>query len=263
MNINTISLILCTNCGAKNWTIEKFASKGSSIEKGRIICKRCKIWFRIENGILDLLPLALRRDDLYEPFSKKHHLSFTPSVKDPKAIKGKLSQITFFKETIEEYESAVVNSKFYKALDRFLFWNWVNKNISGKDFVLDLGCGTARQSIPLAKANAKVIGIDICEEMLMLGRQKIKKADVDDLVDLIVADCENAPVVDNRFTACVLYGTLHHIPRPDKALESASSKLVAGGLVYAMEPNKSPLRFILIYRWRFPDYGKKIEMRVH
>lgn len=244
MNINTIPFLLCTNCGAKNWLTEKFISKGNRIIAGRIICKRCKIWFRIENGILDLLSLALRRDELYELFSKKYHLKYTPGVKNAKAIKGKLSQITFFKDTIDEYENAVVNSKFYKAQDRVLFWDWVKRNISEKDFVLDLGCGTARQCIPLARAKARVIGVDITEEMLILGKQKIKKAGVDDFIDLIVADCENLPVIDNHFTACVFYGTLHHIPRPGKALESASSKLKAGGLIYAMEPNKSPLRFL-------------------
>lgn len=244
MNTTTIPLLTCTNCGSNNWSTEKFSGKDVRIETGRITCKRCKVWFRIEHGILDLLPLPLRRDDLYERFSKKNKLTFTPSRKESKTTKGKIPQIVFFKETIDEYEKNVVQSKYYKVLDRVANWRWISENISEKDFVLDLGCGTARQVIPIAKAKARVIGIDIAEEMLMLGREKVKKAGVDPLVDLIVADCENPPVLDNRFTACMMNGTLHHIPHPDKALAAVSRKLKIGSPLTAIDPNRSPIRFL-------------------
>ncbi len=42
--------------------------------------------------------------------------------------------------------------------------------------VLELGCGTGRISIPIAKAGIEVVGIDISKPMLDLARSKAKKA---------------------------------------------------------------------------------------
>ena len=42
--------------------------------------------------------------------------------------------------------------------------------------ILELGCGTGRISIPIAKAGIEVVGIDISKPMLDLARSKAKKA---------------------------------------------------------------------------------------
>ncbi len=47
------------------------------------------------------------------------------------------------------------------------------KNCKGK--VLELGCGTGRIVIPLAKEKISIVGLDISEEMIEEGKQKAKK----------------------------------------------------------------------------------------
>jgi len=44
--------------------------------------------------------------------------------------------------------------------------------------ILDLGCGTGRFAIALAKRGFKVTGLDMTEEMLKIARQKAKKAKI-------------------------------------------------------------------------------------
>ena len=66
--------------------------------------------------------------------------------------------------------------------------------------VLDVACGTADFTIEIAQKVAKgseVIGVDISEGMMAVGREKIKKAGVS--AELLVADCEDLPYADNTF----------------------------------------------------------------
>ena len=66
--------------------------------------------------------------------------------------------------------------------------------------VLDVACGTADFTIEIAQKVAKgseVIGVDISEGMMAVGREKIKKAGV--FAELLVADCEDLPYADNTF----------------------------------------------------------------
>lgn len=61
--------------------------------------------------------------------------------------------------------------------------------ISKGSFVLDEACGTADFSIAAIKQGAaKVIGVDITENMVDIGRAKVAKARMSDKIELIIAD---------------------------------------------------------------------------
>ena len=55
-----------------------------------------------------------------------------------------------------------------------LFWQRMAAPVAGP--VLELGCGTGRVAIPLAKAGATVFGIDRSASMLDRGRSKVRRA---------------------------------------------------------------------------------------
>ena len=54
------------------------------------------------------------------------------------------------------------------------FWRRVAANATGP--VLELGCGTGRVSLPLARAGVNLIGIDRSEPMLERARRRILKS---------------------------------------------------------------------------------------
>lgn len=261
MNLKLLSILICPNCTRPGFDLQKFVYKKDRVVDGRLVCPKCKNWFRVENDIVDLLPPHLRRYDRYQIFAKKYLLPY--EEKEPagqKVEQGKLSQINFFKDAVLEYERTVVNNNYYRAIDSF-FDDWILKNVRAGDRVLNLGSGTARQAIPLAKRGANIVEVDIAEEMLLLAREKLIKEDILESASLIVADAEDPPIVDNYFQLCVFYGTLHHLPKPAKAIGNASKKLDTGGLMYTFDPNSSPLRFlfdILMSVWRLyrEDTGK-------
>ncbi|MDR0350053.1 MAG: class I SAM-dependent methyltransferase [Coriobacteriales bacterium] len=60
-------------------------------------------------------------------------------------------------------------------------------DISERDIVLDICCGTGRMSIPLAKRAKRVISLDSSHEMLELCKQKARAEDIEN-IDFIEAD---------------------------------------------------------------------------
>ena len=69
--------------------------------------------------------------------------------------------------------------------------------------VLDIATGTADVAIALVKQldTPKVVGLDIAEAMLEIGRKKIGKLDLDDRIELLVGDAEHLPFPSNTFDA--------------------------------------------------------------
>jgi SAM-dependent methyltransferase/uncharacterized protein YbaR (Trm112 family) len=252
MNPDVLPFLLCPECGADNLSLEVF----SSLEDGQVIegclnCQGCSSWFRIENSIVDLLSIDLRQKNYErfmiksERFASRYGL-LMPKIGDgpeKKAPAGKTKPIGAF-EDVADYQRRVVNNPYYKALDRLAFYDWMERNLGPQDLVLDIGCGPGRQCVPMAERRIRAIGIDIDEDMLGEAVKTAQEKSLGKLVDFIVADGENPPVKQNSFTACVLYGVLHHLSDKGKAIANASTKLVSGGYFYSLDPHKSSARFL-------------------
>jgi ubiquinone/menaquinone biosynthesis C-methylase UbiE len=55
------------------------------------------------------------------------------------------------------------------------FWRSLTRRESAKGSVLELGCGTGRLLIPLARSGARMVGLDRSESMLEHGRARIRR----------------------------------------------------------------------------------------
>jgi ubiquinone/menaquinone biosynthesis C-methylase UbiE/uncharacterized protein YbaR (Trm112 family) len=252
MNRDILPYLLCAECGASDLSLEVYSSlEDVQVIEGCLTCPKCSSWFRIENGIIDLLPMHLRQKNYDRFMLKNEHFAAKYGLPLPQhediiiqiGPSDKKKPIGAF-EDVTDYEKRVVNNSYYKALDQVAFFDWMKENLTSQDFVLDIGCGTGRQCIPLAERHIRVLGMDIDEEMLLEAVQKIGTLPIRSKVDLIVGDGENPPVKENSFTACVFYGVLHHLSDKRKAIANASTKLMPGAFVYSLDPHKSAARFV-------------------
>jgi ubiquinone/menaquinone biosynthesis C-methylase UbiE len=80
------------------------------------------------------------------------------------------------------------NTIFRKPMfDRFVYTLEGIGDATGKR-VLDIGCGSGRYCVEIAKAGGHVTGIELSTEMLKMAEDRVKEAGVADRVSLIEAD---------------------------------------------------------------------------
>jgi len=97
--------------------------------------------------------------------------------------------------------------------------------------VLDLGCGTGRHTVYLAKQGFETHGIDISETGLKKTRNKLKKEKLD--VSLIKCDMKALPYIPNCFHAVISLYTIYHNTKQGvrKAIEETHQALTKTGLI--------------------------------
>jgi SAM-dependent methyltransferase len=101
--------------------------------------------------------------------------------------------------------------------------------------VLELGCGTGRIAIPIARAGVRIVGIDRSAEMLGRARLRIARARAGDRLTLVRGDIRDLPFRPRVRFAAVLaaYGILQSLTRERdlvRTFESVRRVLRRGGL---------------------------------
>jgi ubiquinone/menaquinone biosynthesis C-methylase UbiE len=90
------------------------------------------------------------------------------------------------------------------------FWNRMSGAVDGS--VLELGCGTGRVAIPVARSGVKVIGIDRSASMLARASARVKRAKLGSRVRLIRGDIRHLPFPDKSFPLVMApYGILQSL----------------------------------------------------
>jgi ubiquinone/menaquinone biosynthesis C-methylase UbiE len=101
------------------------------------------------------------------------------------------------------------------------FWKRMASTVSAP--ILELGCGTGRVALPLARHGATVIGIDRSASMLARARMRVRRAKLHSRVKLIRGDIRHLPFPDKSFPLVMApYGILQSLL--DERLLSATLK---------------------------------------
>lgn len=103
--------------------------------------------------------------------------------------------------------------------------------------VLDLATGTADLALLIARQGpgVRVVGLDPAERMLAVGREKTRKAGVDDRVELITGDAETLPFPDQSFDGVTIAFGIRNVPDRPKALREMLRVTRPGGRVAVLE----------------------------
>jgi len=132
------------------------------------------------------------------------------------------------------------------------------------EVILDIATGTADLAIAACKLNPKkVIGVDISEGMLDIGREKIKRLNYTDTIELKTADSENLPFPPNSFDAVMVAFGVRNFENLDLGLKNMYEVLKPGGMVVILEfsrPSVFPLKqmYNLYLRNLLPCVGKML-----
>jgi len=133
------------------------------------------------------------------------------------------------------------------------------ESLSNIDFfkVLELGCGSGKNTEWLITRAEKVVGLDFSKNMLDLAKRKI----ITDKTTFINTDLnENWPVSDNSFDLATINLTLEHIEILDHIFNSLFMKLTQGGKCFVCELH--PKKQLAGSKARFEENGTEIALDV-
>ena len=133
------------------------------------------------------------------------------------------------------------------------------ESLSNIDFfkVLELGCGSGKNTEWLITKADKLVGLDFSKNMLDLARNKVKT----DKATFINTDLnENWPVNDNSFDLATINLTLEHIEILDHIFNSLFMKLTQGGKCFVCELH--PKKQLAGSKARFEENGTEIALDV-
>ncbi len=112
--------------------------------------------------------------------------------------------------------------------------------LQGKS-ILEIGCGTGSSTIALAEQGAKVTGIDIDGDALVVARDRAKVYGVDVEIAALNAQEMSAAYQDRKFDVIMFFACLEHMTISERlaSLKDAWAMLPAGGLLVIVEtPNR-------------------------
>ncbi len=114
---------------------------------------------------------------------------------------------------------------------------WMNKDQPKE--VLDVATGTGDLAIAVHKGTgAKITGLDLSQQMLNVGIEKIKKLNLDSVISMEKGDVENLQYESNKFDAvCVAFG-VRNFENLEKGLDEMKRVLKDGKSAYILEFSK-------------------------
>jgi len=103
--------------------------------------------------------------------------------------------------------------------------------------ILDIATGTGDLAIEASRLNpSQVIGVDISNNMLDVGKEKMKKKSLDKLIDMQYGDSENLSFKDNTFDAVTAGFGVRNFENLDKGLSEMCRVMKVGGKLAILEP---------------------------
>jgi demethylmenaquinone methyltransferase/2-methoxy-6-polyprenyl-1,4-benzoquinol methylase len=164
-------------------------------------------------------------------------------------------------------------SPSYDFLNRFLSMGidvgWRKKTVkavatTNPQHILDVATGTADLAIALSKTGAKeIIGCDISEGMMSIGKQKVAEKNLSNLIRFQLADSENLPFTDERFDAVTVAFGVRNFEHPQVGLKEINRVLKPGGRIHVLEfsqPQRFPVKqlYNFYFKYILPFWGKLI-----
>ena len=169
---------------------------------------------------------------------------------------GKKEQVTKMFDTI---------SNEYDSLNRVISFGidvkWRKKVVAlvsktGPQSILDIATGTGDLALALTKSSAsKIIGLDISNGMLDVGRKKVEKLNFQDTIEMTLGDSENLPFNDHSFDAITVAFGIRNFENLEKGLAEILRVLKPNGIFVILEtsvPTKS------IYKQGYKFYTKYV-----
>jgi ubiquinone/menaquinone biosynthesis C-methylase UbiE len=111
--------------------------------------------------------------------------------------------------------------------------SWIEP-LTGEMIVLDVACGAAHATEPVAPRVRQVIGVDLTPPLLHLGARRLHDNGITNVL-LQEANAEALPFVDESFDVVFCRSSLHHFDDPHQAVSEMMRVCRIGGRVVLVD----------------------------
>jgi SAM-dependent methyltransferase len=122
-------------------------------------------------------------------------------------------------------------------LEYDLTWRYLNQYLPLKGSILEIGAGTGRYTLELARRGYSVTAVDMSAALIEECRKRIVEEGLDKQVRLVVADARDLSQVGEKdFDVIMLMGPLYHLVAENDrkaALKEAFDRLRKGGILFS------------------------------
>jgi demethylmenaquinone methyltransferase/2-methoxy-6-polyprenyl-1,4-benzoquinol methylase len=122
--------------------------------------------------------------------------------------------------------------------------------------ILDVATGTGDLALEAVKVlnPDEIIGLDLSEQMLQVGRVKIKDAGLGSKISMVKGDSENLPFDSNKFDAITVAFGVRNFQNLEAGLKEMHRVLKTGGRVAILEFSKpSGFPFKQVFQFYFKN----------
>ena len=136
------------------------------------------------------------------------------------------------------YNAPKILNECYDKWERECLKRALGKSLTGKN-ALDIGCGTGRISLTLAKLGANVTSLDLSMVMLEHLKSEARRKKVASRITTIESSADRLPLGDNLFDIVTCFGLLEHLPPAvrRKTISEAFRVLKPNGRMFAVVNN--------------------------
>lgn len=114
-----------------------------------------------------------------------------------------------------------VSAYVLRALEEWLGTSWAGRT------VIDLGCGGGLYAVPLARAGARVVGVDVARGALRAARRQLPAGWL-----AVAGDLAVPPVCAGRADVVLLTDVIEHVADPAQVVQQAAALLRHGGYLF-------------------------------
>ncbi|MDY3338821.1 bifunctional demethylmenaquinone methyltransferase/2-methoxy-6-polyprenyl-1,4-benzoquinol methylase UbiE [Riemerella anatipestifer] len=139
--------------------------------------------------------------------------------------------------------------------------NWLKKD--QPKLILDIATGTGDLAIAMEKGTkAEIVGLDLSQQMLNIGIEKVRKLNLSDKIKMMKGDAENLPFEDNKFDSVTSAFGVRNFENLEKGLSEFRRVVKEGSSIYILEFSKVEGFLAPFYMFYFknilPRIGKLI-----
>ncbi len=252
MKLDLGERLRCAACETDSLDLNPFQLSGEDrCRLGVLVCRSCGAWYPISDHVVDLLPAEHAAPGTRRSFFEANRArleEFGLEPPPPAATGDDFEEQAHQREHFDDLArrddrfsyGALGRQPFQRAIRSLHFEEWAPLIRPGS-LVLDIGCGDGISTFDVARFDVDVIGLDISGEQIRRASERAEREGFENVI-FAIGDANSLPIASRAVDYVLCYGSLHHVPDPERTLRETARVLAPGGSYLGIENNTTPLR---------------------